>query len=160
MQALFESEREWKTDEFKKKRKNMVSLLKPFLEYPTKLDDLPKDEWNKIMTTAEDVFDYFDVVSYYALSKKMYTIDDIYECYGYFIKYYWLLCSETNYISNVKERTGKQDMYPNFKVMFDTLMKVEKKKFKKESVQKVIHEAKSRLVDFIHEEENLKLWNG
>lgn len=158
MQALFESESEWKTDEFKKKRKSMVSLLKPFLESPTKLDDLPKDDWNKIMTTAEDVFDYFEVVSYYALSKKMYTVDDIYECYGYFIKYYWLLCFETSYISNVKKRTGKPDMYPYFKKMFDTLINAEKDKFNKWSVREIIHKAKSRLADFIDEEENLKLW--
>ena len=120
MHALFESEREWKSDEFKKQRIETVSLLAPFLVSTNKLDDLGEKEWNRIMTTAEEVFDYFDIVSYYQL-KGLYTIDDIYECYGYFLKYYWLLCRETNYISNVRRRTGKEDMYVPFKAMFDKI---------------------------------------
>ncbi len=75
----------------------------------------------KIKNNFEDVIYLFQKIGYYSLTKKLFSVDDVYMLFSYEIQRYWILVeSKIGYVSFLRNNNlnGENDFYKSFEGIF------------------------------------------
>lgn len=134
LQALEALYNQYVSSSFVKKRKRLVQFIrhfefggqkgigamKSFFDVQNASDTF-NEEIPKIKNHFEDVIYFFYKIGYYALTKKLYSVDDVYVLFSYEIQRYWILVEyEIGYVSFLRNNAlnGEKDFYKSFEAIF------------------------------------------
>jgi hypothetical protein len=97
-----------------------LSAIKSFFDVQN-TSNIFNEDIPKIKNHFEDVIYLFQKIGYYSLTKKLFSLDDVYMLFSYEIQRYWILVeSKIGYVSFLRNNNlnGENDFYKSFEEIF------------------------------------------